>query len=79
MPYTTFDNNSTCSRLNKVKYNPQEIAGLAGQPPSDEQINEIQNQLKEATTKFHTPGRTYRGIKLNRSFIEQFVNDRYMK
>lgn len=66
----------TCRCLKKVKYNPDEVATLAGTLPTENDINNIREELKNASTNFHAPGKTYRGIKLNRKFIEQFVKEK---
>ena len=66
-----------CQCLKKVNYKPEEVAVLAGAPPNDDQVKSIREELKTATTNFHAPGRTYKGIKLNKSFIDQFIKERF--
>jgi hypothetical protein len=67
----------TCQCLKKANYNPDEVAILAETPPTEKQVLSIRDELQNATKKFHAPGRTYRGIKLNKAFIDEFVNERF--
>lgn len=63
----------TCKRLGKHRYHPNEVAQIAGRPPSREEALEISDDLKRASAGFHEPGRTFRGIKLNKLFIDQYA------
>ncbi len=64
----------TCKKLNKHRYSPNEVAQLAGHPPSQKEILEISDELKRASDSSHRPGKTFLGIKLNKMFIDQYVS-----
>jgi hypothetical protein len=65
-----------CQRLKKASYEPGEVGGLVNNPPTVEDVNAIRDELKKASVTFHAPSKVYRGIKLNRAFIERFLNGR---
>jgi hypothetical protein len=64
----------TCHQLKKATYRPEEVSALVGSPPTEDEINTIRDELKNASSGYHAPGRSYRGIKLNRAFIQNFIN-----
>jgi hypothetical protein len=63
----------TCRQLGKHRYHPNEVAKVAGHPPSKEEVASINDELKKASAEFHVPGRTVRGVKLSRPFIERYA------
>lgn len=66
-----------CEALERPKYSPHDVVSLVGRPPTHERVNEISEALEQASIHFHQPGRSYRGIKLNREFIEDYIKNRF--
>lgn len=62
-----------CESLKRPKYSPHDIVQLVGKPPSPEQVARISETLASASKQYHQPGRSYRGIKLHKGFIDHYV------
>lgn len=69
----------TCRCLQKINYAPEEVAILAGHPPSEIEVIKIRDELKQASGYYHKPSKSFQGIKLNIMFIENFVKNMLSK
>lgn len=66
-----------CETLGKSSYRPYDISKLVGKIPSQEKIHSLRQSLEQASKDFHLPGRSYKGIKLNRAFIENYIKQMF--
>ncbi|QEG42744.1 AIPR family protein [Roseimaritima ulvae] len=65
----------TCEQLGKFPYQPEDTVGIA--VPNAEDVQRIRNELEEASEEFQGPGRKYAGVKLSKSFIDEFVKNKF--
>ena len=66
-----------CSRLQRAKYAPGEIATLVGSPPSEAEVFAIRDDLRAAGVRLGAKGRRVEGVTLSKEFIDRFVEDRF--
>jgi hypothetical protein len=66
----------TCRRLGKFPYEPNDIVALVGQTPSAEIVDEIRNDLVDASRGFRAHASRFRGVLLSKAFIDDFVRTR---
>lgn len=67
----------TCVALGKARYEPNEVAALAGHPPTPEQVEDLKKELAAATTANAAPGRKFLGISLNRQLFEKVLLSKF--
>ncbi len=59
-----------CETLGKSNYCPDEVAGIDLRPPQASDVMRIRQELSDASDSFRGEGRSYRGVRLNRDFID---------
>jgi hypothetical protein len=63
-----------CTVLGKRGYAPNEVAQIAGSPPTEAQVFQIRSELREAATRMGAKGILY---MLRKDLFDQFVRERF--
>lgn len=67
----------TCRKLGTSGYRPTDVAQLAQQPPREEDVNQIREELTKTGEREEIQGRRFGGVILNKSFFHRFVQERF--
>jgi hypothetical protein len=67
----------TCDKLGRPNFQPQDVASLAGAPPTISEVIAIRSDLEIASRYPGVSEKKYGGIALSKSFIENFMRHRF--